>query len=69
MICGKCCVNMTSGRMGVIVKVVRSTKRGETVRFHHGDESICPTCGAVMIASMGEGYDEETRTPDFTVKA
>lgn len=73
MICGKCCVQFKDGRMGVIVKIVRTLKRAkgveERVQFHHGDEFVCPTCGAVVVAHMGDGYETEARKPDFTIKA
>lgn len=77
MICGKCGVQFKDGRMGVIVKIVRTLKRTrgrevveeERVQFHHGDEFVCPTCGAVVVAHMGDGYETEARKPDFTIKA
>lgn len=77
MICGKCCVQFKDGRMGVIVKIVRTLKRTrgrevieeERAQFHRGDEFVCPTCGAVVVAHMGDGYETEARKPDFTIKA
>lgn len=77
MICGKCGVQFKDGRMGVIVKIVRALKRTrgrevveeDLVRFRHGDEFVCPGCGAVVISSLGDAYEGETKPPDFTIKA
>ena len=70
MICTKCQVEMEGGiaRMGVTVKFVR---KDGSFYFRRGDEVACPECGATVVTSFGESFEDPKteKYAKYTVKA
>lgn len=69
MVCAKCQVNMTGGldRIGITVKFLR---KDGTHYFRRGDEVVCPECGATVVTSFGESFeDPRVKSAKYTVKA